>query len=284
MIELAPHHKRGLPLKGPILPATGVLGYSDECRRLIPLEALGALVTNPITARPRRGAKPPRAVKITGGLLMHTGLRNPGLQAVIRRHRKRWARSPVPVIAHVAGVNVDGAVTCVERLSELECVAGVELGLPDSLTLENALAVITATRDACSLPLIVKLPLWQATDPSERGLAARVADCGGADALTVAAPPRGTVRQQGRTITGRLYGPATFPQALWALRRVADLIGDALPLVGCGGVHSTADALALLDSGAVAVQVDGHVWQDPAGMARLAREVWRAKDGQSNRR
>jgi dihydroorotate dehydrogenase (NAD+) catalytic subunit len=106
VIELASGHKRGLRLKKPILPATGVVGYSDAYRRLVPMEGLGALTPNPMTARPRRGARPPRTARIPGGLLMHTGLRNPGVAAVIRRHHKRWARCPIPVIAHVVGVNV----------------------------------------------------------------------------------------------------------------------------------------------------------------------------------
>lgn len=268
MIELAPHHKQGLALRAPVMPAAGVMGYSDEYRRLIPMEALGAFITNPMTARSRRGAAPPRVVKVTGGLLMHTGLHNPGVAAVIRRHRKRWERSPVPVIAHVVGVSVEESVACVQKLSRLEVVAGVELGLPDSLRIEEALDIITASRQACSLPLIVKLPLWRASD-----LATHVTDVGSIDALTVAAPPRGTIWFQGRVITGRLYGPATFPQALWVLRQVAALTGDAVPLIGCGGVHSVSDAMAMLEAGAAAVQVDSYIWKDPAAFSRLAQTV-----------
>jgi len=268
MIDLAPNHKRNLSLKGPIMPATGILGYSDAYRRLIPLETLGALVTNPMTARPRRGAAPPRVVPIPGGLLMHTGLHNPGVATVIRHHYKRWERSPVPVIAHVVGVNVDEAVVCVERLAEIDVVAGIELGLPDSLTIEEALEIITITRQACTLPLIVKLPLWRASD-----LACRIASLSGIDALTIAAPPRGSARYRDRSITGRLYGPATLPQALWVLRQVAELINGTAPLIGCGGVHSAADALAMLDAGAVAVQVDSYIWKDPAGFVKLSHMV-----------
>lgn len=268
MIELAPHHKRGLCLKGLVMPATGTLGYSDAYRRLIPLETLGALVTNPITARPRGGAAPPRAVRIPGGLLMHTGLHNPGVQVVIRHEFKRWERSPVPVIAHVVGVNVDEAVTCVERLSETEVVVGIELGLPDSLAVEEALDVVAAVREICPLPLIAKLPLWRAND-----LAPRITDLGNADALTVAAPPRGTVWHDGRAVTGRLYGPGTFPQALWVLRQVAAQVGVAIPLIGCGGVHSAHDAVAMLKSGAAAVQVDSFIWKDPAGFLQLVHTL-----------
>jgi dihydroorotate dehydrogenase (NAD+) catalytic subunit len=209
---------------------------------------------------------------IPGGLLMHTGLHNPGVATVIRRHHKRWERSPIPVIVHVVGTNADEAVTCVERLSGVDSVSGIELGLPDSLATEDAIDTIVASRQACSLPLIVKLPLWRSSD-----LAVRIIDLGGIDALTVAAPPRGTVWHQGRTVTGRLYGPVTLPQVLWVLRQVSSVIGGAVPLIGCGGVHSAADALAMLGAGAVAVQVDSYIWKDPAGFVQLANIVTNAQ-------
>jgi dihydroorotate dehydrogenase (NAD+) catalytic subunit len=201
-------------------------------------------------------------------MLVHTGLRNPGVAAVIRRHRKRWERCPTPVIAHVVGVSVEETINCVDHLSRLEVVAGVELGLPDSLTVEDALDIVISAHRACAPPLIVKLPLWRASD-----LAARIADLGVVDALTVAAPPRGTVWHQGRAVTGRLYGPAMFPQALWVLRQVAALTTGTVPLIGCGGIHTAHDALAMLDAGAVAVQIDGYVWKDPTGFVQLTKTV-----------
>lgn len=279
MIELAPNHKRGLSLKGPIMPATAILGYSDAYRRLIPLDALGALITNPITARPRQGAVPPRALRIPGGLWMHTGLQNPGIAAVIRRHHKRWEHSPVPVIAHVVGVNVDEVAACLERLSGIEAVAGVELGLPDSLAIDEAMEITAAARENCSLPLIVKLPLWRASD-----LAPLMAELGVVDALTVAAPPRGVVWHQGRALTGRLYGPATLLQALWMLRQVAAQIQGTIPLIGCGGIHSANDVFAMFDAGAVAVQVDSYIWKDPTGFAQLIRTVENAQREQDTSR
>jgi dihydroorotate dehydrogenase (NAD+) catalytic subunit len=268
MIELAPQHKRGLSLRGPVLAASGILGYSDDYRRLIPLEALGALVTNPMTGRPRRGAPPPRVLGIPGGLLLHVGLDNPGVTQVIRRHSRRWEHSPVPVIAHVAGVNVDETWDCVERLCEVRALGGIELGLPDSTPLEDALEIVVAARGASLLPLIVKLPLWRATE-----LAGRIVELDGADALTVAAPPRGTVWHHGHPVSGRLYGPATLPQSLWVLRQVVVAVGGAMPIIGCGGVHGVGDALTMLDAGAVAVQVDSYVWKDPGGFVRLVRAV-----------
>lgn len=266
MIELAPRHKQGLTLRTPIMPATGIMGFSNTYRRLVPLETLGAFVTNPMTARPRRGARPPRAIPFPGGLLIHTGLQNPGTAAVIRYHRKRWERSPVPVIAHVVGVNTDEAMASVDRLSNVEAVAGIELGLPDSLAIEEAVGIVATVGRACTPPLIVKLPLFKAFD-----LIQHILELDIVDAVTVAAPPRGTIRHRGQAVTGRLYGPATLPLSLWVLGQVASLTNGALPLVGCGGIYSVENAIAVLEAGAAAIQVDSYIWRDPAGFTHLAQ-------------
>jgi dihydroorotate dehydrogenase len=59
---------------------------------------------------------------------------------------------------------------------------------------------------------------------------------------------------------------------LRALRAVARL-GIGLPLVAAGGIYRADDARLCLELGAVAVQVRGLVWSDPAAAARLAAEL-----------
>jgi dihydroorotate dehydrogenase (NAD+) catalytic subunit len=293
-VELAPNHKVGLLLANPVMPAAGCFGFGTEYAHLVEADPLGAVVVGPVTAGPRRGAAPPRAVPVSGGVLLHTGLANPGVAAIVRRHARVWARSPVPVIVHVAGTSPDEAASCCRRLSRVEAVAGIELGLPDTADPEDVAAIVRAVRAATGRPLIVRLPLASAQNPygdlhftrnSEDGvlgfskkqflssadvLCELAVECG-ADALTVAAPPRGAVwyAPGERFVTGRLYGPLVLPQALRALRRVARLV--PVPLIGCGGVHSADDALAFLRAGATAVQVDAALWRDPACLARIAR-------------
>jgi len=274
-IELAPNHKIGLLLANPVMPAAGCYGLGTEYSRLAEVEMLGAVIVGPITARSRRGAEPPRTLSIPGGALLHTGLANRGAAAIVRRYARAWASSPVPVIAHVAGTTPDETASCCERLSAVDSVAGIELGLPDTLTqssepadfLDDAAAIIRAARAAARQPLIVRLPLNWAGALCESAVDA------GADALTVAAPPRGSAWHEhgGRFITGRLYGPFVLPLALHALRRVAGLV--SVPLIGCGGIHSTKDALAFLRAGAVAIQVGGAIWRDPTCLARIARSL-----------
>jgi dihydroorotate dehydrogenase (NAD+) catalytic subunit len=266
-VDLAPDHKTGLTLANPVMPAAGCFGFGTQYARLVEVEALGAVVVGPLTVRPRQGAEPPRTVPIPGGVLLHTGLANPGIAAAVRRYARTWARSPVPVIVHVAGTSPAEAASGCQRLWSVEAVAAIELGLPDTADPDEASAIVQAAHTVARQPLIVRLPLAWADALCEAAVAA------GADALTVAAPPRGTAwhAPTGRFVTGRLYGPFVLPLALRALRRVAELV--LVPLIGCGGIHSAEDARAFLHAGAAAIQVDGALWRDPAGLARIARDL-----------
>lgn len=283
MIELAPDHKSGLALANPVMPAAGCFGFGAEYARLVDLEALGAIVVGPVTAGPRRGTDPPRTVVVPGGVLLHTGLANPGIAAVVRRYGRVWARSPVPVIVHVAGTSAQEAASCCRRLTSIEEVAAIELGLADSIELDAACDIIEAARVTVSQPLIVRLPLTTADS------LCRAAVESGADALTIAAPPRGTVplsavnepdndapqlpqsEPSERFMTGRLYGRFVLPLAIRALRRVAEMV--SVPLIGCGGIHEIKDGRAFLQAGATAIQIGGALWRDPGCMSRIARAL-----------
>ena len=114
-VDLAPNHKVGLALANPVMPAAGCFGFGTAYARLVEVEVLGAVLVGPITARPRRGAEPPRTLPIRGGVLLHTGLANPGVAAVTRRYTRAWARSPVPVIVHVASTTPEETASCCRR-------------------------------------------------------------------------------------------------------------------------------------------------------------------------
>ena len=75
-IELAPNHKTGMTLANPVMPAAGCFGFGTEFADLLDITGLGAIVVGPFTARPRRGAEPPRAVPLADGVLVHTALAN----------------------------------------------------------------------------------------------------------------------------------------------------------------------------------------------------------------
>ena len=264
-VDLAPAHKEGLRLTNPVMVAAGCYGLGTAYRGLAEVAPLGAVVVGPFTMRRRQGVAPPRAAPVPGGVLLHTGLDNPGLPTALRRYRRSWEQSPVPVILHLAATSIGEVVAACESLSKEDTIVAVEMGLRDEASTDEVGAYVETAREALWQPLLVRLPLASA------GGLAGVAVETGADALTVAAPPRGAVRCGEQYLTGRLYGPFVTSLALRALRQVAGRVG--VPLVGCGGIYAADDALAFLQAGAAAVQIDAAIWQDPSCPARIARGV-----------
>ena len=131
MIELAPHHKTGLAIRSPIMPAAGMAGYSSEHAEVIDWSRWGAFVTNRVTARPRLPSGEPVTIDLGAALFVHTGIPNPGIVAVIKENQPAWKRLGVPVIVHVASLTPDDVAECVVRLAIIDSVKGVELGVRD---------------------------------------------------------------------------------------------------------------------------------------------------------
>lgn len=271
-IDIAPRHKHGLLLNNPVLNAAGTLGFSHEYRGLVDPRCLGAFVTNPLTFRPRTPARPPNVVVTADGVLVHTGLPNPGVSAALRHWDREWRRLGVPVIAHLAATSPGETARSLALFERANGVGGIELGLRDDIEPAEAGQLV---REALGgQPLIVRLPLARAAE-----LAPTMAQAG-ADALTVGAPPRGAAvvagDEVGRSVAGRLYGPGQFEAALKAVAAVAAL-GLGLPLIGAGGLYRLEDVRAMLAAGAVAVQVDAAAWTQPGLLAEWATALGAAR-------
>jgi dihydroorotate dehydrogenase (NAD+) catalytic subunit len=272
MVELAPGHKRGLSLANPVMNASGVLGFAGENRGLIDFAGLGAFVTNALTATPRTAAHPPNAIQLPNGVLIHTGLPNPGVNAALRRYAREWQRLGPPIIVHLAATTPGEVRRSVAQIERVEAVSGIELGLRDGVLRDEAVTLVRAALSG--LPLIVRLPILSACELCEAIVRS------GADALTVGAPPRGlallpngkgsTGEGESAKVTGRLYSPDNFPDALEAVRQVVEATRETpLPIIGAGGIYAVENALAMLAAGAAAVQVDGVAWREPQIFSRL---------------
>ena len=267
MIELAPRHKVGLPLSNPLMTAAGCFGYGPEYADLVDISRLGAIVTNPVSLRPRRGAAQPRLVETPGGFILNTGGQNPGVRRVLQRYAAAWKRLGRPIVAHLVPDDLEALARTARALETAGGVAGLEVGLPEDASPADAAGLVTAARES-ELPLLARLPLARAAD-----LAAVCIEAG-ADALVVGSPPIGSGLHpsgSGQVVTGRLYGPALHALVVHALLKVRPLVD--VPLVGCGGIHSVEDARALLGVGASAVQVDSAIFIDPSLLGRLAEAL-----------
>ena len=252
MIELAPNHKTGLSLTAPLIAGGGLFGFADEYADLIDFSKFGAFITNPITWRPRAPAEGQRVAQFPGGMLIHTGLPNPGLSAAIREYERKWAKLGCPVIVHLAATTPEDVAAGVEKLERVESVAGIEIGFRDDESLTEAELMLREAVQRSRQPVMVSVPFTRA------GAFARLAEKVGAQALTVAAPPRGTLLVNGQPLTGRLYGPALLPQSLQLVHEIKKQ--TSLPIVAAGGVETNASVEAMLAAGAVAVVLENDRW------------------------
>ncbi len=262
-VELAPLHKRGLHLANPVMNAAGVLGFGSEYRRLVDFGALGAFVTNALTATARTPAHPPNVVELPEGLVVHTGLPNPGVSAALRRYARVWRRLSalgVAVIVHLAATTPAEVRRSVASLEREEAVGGLELGFRDDIAADDAIQLVRAA--VGNLPLMAQVPFGRAPE-----LAVALVQAG-ADAVVVSAPPRVTVEAGGQTVIGRRYSPADFAEALSAVTLAVETL-PAVPVVGAGGIWSAEQAQMMLAAGAKAVQIDAAAWRDPGLLARL---------------
>jgi dihydroorotate dehydrogenase (NAD+) catalytic subunit len=245
--------KFDLTIDPPWMNAAGFLGYSDEGRRLVDPKRLGALVTSPVSLKPRSPAQARRLIEFPGGFLLHSGLAGPGLEAALRRHRHRWGASACAVILHFLATHPDDVRRMADLIAGTDEVGGIELGLGE-MGADEAGALMRAAQ-ASTRPVLAHLPL------DRPGEVAQAAVDAGACAV-VLGPPRGALRTpEGTVVHGRLYGPAIFPLAVRTLERLAGLLD--CPLIASGGVYSRQDLATMLEMGASAVQLDGVLWTEP---------------------
>jgi dihydroorotate dehydrogenase (NAD+) catalytic subunit len=244
--------------------AAGALGFTPDrgARAAQAQQGFGAFVTNPLSLRPRRPATRPATIEFPGGFLLHSGLPNHGFESAIKKYAAGWARADLPIIVHLMADRPEETAQMVRRLEAIENVLAAELGFAPQLADEIILVALELSLS--ELPLIVNLPFEQALR-----LGARIVAMG-AVAVSLAAP-RGMLARsgtasgagRGELLAGRLFGPGLFPQALLAVR---DAARAGIPIIGGCGVYSQADAAAMLEAGALAVQVDTALWRGDFGL------------------
>jgi dihydroorotate dehydrogenase (NAD+) catalytic subunit len=245
LITLGQARKRELVLRSPLLVASGAGGDGEG----LDLRGVGAFVTPALTAQPIAPPPIPRLARTTAGYVLHTARHNPGLRAATRRHGPSWARLGVPVLAAIYARTEDEFARMAVWLAEAEWPQGVEVHLPHALRPDQARACIEAVLVELDLPCLVRVPFGGA------GAIAESAAEAGADALVVAAPPLGRAPSEtGQHVHGPLHSPALAPLTAQLVSEVARAV--RLPIIARGGIATARDVLALVEAGAVAVQLD----------------------------
>ena len=272
-IQLAPGNSRGLLLADPVITASGTFGYGTEYAEVIDTQRLGAIICKGTTLKPRPGNPQPRLVETVGGVLNAIGMENIGVDALIRDKAPVWAGWRVPVVVNILGEAVKEYAKLARLLDDTAGVSGIEVniscpnvsagGIEFGASPQAAASVTAAVKANTSLPVIVKLSP-NVTDITE--IACAVVEAG-ADAVSLINTLKGMAidvvsrRPVLGNACGGLSGPAIKPVALHMVYQVAGAV--EVPVIGCGGIASAADALEFILAGASAVQVGTATFTNP---------------------
>jgi dihydroorotate dehydrogenase (NAD+) catalytic subunit len=281
----------GKKLQNPVGVASGTFGYGSEYEKLIDLDSLGALYTKAVTLEARPGNAVPRIVETAAGMLNSIGLANPGLEVFVAEKLPALKRHACAVIVNVAGSNEDDYVRVVERLETENDIWGYEINISCPNVKCGGMALGTDTllverltrrlREATKRPLIVKL----SPNVTDITSIANAAESGGADALSCINTLVGMVINVKKRVpalaagTGGLSGPAILPVGVACTYRVAKAV--KIPVIGCGGISNTDDALQYFLAGARAIQVGTVTFVEPEASINILRglETWMENEG-----
>ena len=274
-----------------------------------------AYVSKTITLEPRPGNPPPRVWETPAGLINSIGLPNTGLEGYLRADLPQLTglatrapgadagpptgsgRWPVPLITNVMGSTAAEFARLVEACQARDEIAAIELNVScpnvrtgldigaDPAQLERVLAHL---RPRTRKPLIVKLT----PNTADVASCAQAAQASGADAVSLIntlramALARSAADRPGAAWlgggTGGLSGPAVRAIALAQVSAVAARV--SVPVIGMGGVETTAQARDMIDAGATLVAVGTASFRDPATASRIAEGLAAASSGAPRQR
>lgn len=287
-------HFCGIPLSHPVINGSGTFdaiaartAFGDALDVNFPF---AAFVSKTITLQPRAGNPPPRLWEAQAGLVNSIGLPNKGLERYLADDLPELARLPVPLITNVMGSTAEEISELARACDDRKEIAALELNVScpnvhtgldigaDPAQLER---VVAAVRPATSKPLIVKLT----PNCADVAACAVAAQEGGADAVSLintlramallpSTRPKSVEAEAKPWLgggTGGLSGPAIRAVALAQVAAVAARV--SIPVVGMGGIQTTAQARQFLDVGATLVAVGTESFRDPLTAARIAREL-----------
>jgi len=247
-----------------------------------------------VTPRPQSGNPPPRLFRLEAdrAVINRMGFNNEGLSVVLDRLARRdRKRGPV-------GVNLGKNKDSPDAAADYAALAGrlalhadflvVNVSSPNTPGLralqhvDSLIAIVRAARTArdnavigATPPLLIKIA--PDLDSSEISDIARVALDEKIDGMvisntTVSRP--GPLSSALREESGGLSGAPLFEVSTRLLRRMYELTGGRIPLIGVGGIGGGADAYAKIRAGASLVQLyTALVFEGPGLIGRTKHEL-----------
>ena len=118
-----------VPLRNPIIAASGTFGYGVEFAPIVDLNRLGGLVVKGLSLEPMAGAPSPRVCETSGGMVNAIGLQNIGVRAFVSEKLPELRRFKTAVIANVFGKTISEYVEVIRILEDADGLAAYELNI-----------------------------------------------------------------------------------------------------------------------------------------------------------
>jgi dihydroorotate dehydrogenase (NAD+) catalytic subunit len=273
----------GIPLKNPVLAASGTFAYGVEFEKILDLNAMGGFVVKGLSREPMDGNPPPRVWEAEAGMMNSIGLQNIGVRAFVAEKLPALRRYDTAVFANVFGYAMEDYTEVVRVLEDHEGLAGYELNVSCPNTKHGGIffssdagllgELVAAVKKVAKRPVIVKLsPNVTKIEPL-----AQAAEQAGADAVSLVntfvslAIDIRTRKPRLGAGFGGLSGPAIKPVALRMVCEAARAV--KIPVIGLGGIGSGEDAAEFLIAGASVVEVGTATFWDPCSPLRIAGEL-----------
>jgi dihydroorotate dehydrogenase (NAD+) catalytic subunit len=278
----------GVPLRNPILSASGTFGHGVEMQHMVPLDVLGGLVSKTVTCVPRPGNPAPRIAETKAGFLNSIGLENRGIESYIESVLPEVESAGTVIVTNIGGESVADYVAAAEALAGFDVISALEVNLSCPNVDGGRLTFSTDPRKAeeamRAVSEVTDKPLWAKLSPNVTRIEeiACAVEAGGASAITAVNTLLGlgvdwrTGQPSLATVMGGYSGIGMAPVALrcaWQCVQAVDI-----PVIGCGGIADAEDVLDFLAVGCHAVQVGTASFSDPGMLGRLPGEVERLLD------
>lgn len=273
-----------LELQNPVMAASGTFGYGQDMVDFFDPAILGGIATKGISLEPREGNPPIRICETASGMLNAIGLNNVGFEAFVENKMPFLRKlEKTACLVNFYGNCIEDYAKLAEKLSAVEGVDALEMNISCPNVKEGGIVfgsdpvimseVVSAAREKCTKPLIVKL------SPNVTSISkmAEVAVNAGADGLSLINTLTGMAidinskRPVLANVIGGLSGPAIKPVALKMTFEVCKAVD--VPVIAMGGISTAEDVLEFLLAGASAVQVGTASFTNPNAMQEMIKGI-----------
>lgn len=267
-----------LPLKNPVMPASGTFDIKNTLLNKKQLNDLGAVVVKSIAFKKREGNPGPRIWETDCGMLNGVGIPSSGFKDFKEKELPLLEEANKVIVVSIVGDSIEDFCHLTRELNNLPAISALEINL-SCPNLNNNLIfgtnkeilsnLIYNIKKNTSKVVIAKLSP-NVSDITEMALTAEEA---GADIVTIANTLLGMaidiekqVPRLGNKVGG-LSGPAIRPiivRMIWEAAKVVKI-----PIIGVGGITCAEEAIEMLLAGASAVQVGSANFSNPYVMLEV---------------